>query len=61
VIAAKTADSDPRLEGTIYTAAAAIEAAGGKALPLVVDIRNEERVKPLLPRPLGCSVVSTPW
>jgi citronellol/citronellal dehydrogenase len=45
VIAAKTADADPRLEGTIYTAAAAIEAAGGKALPLVVDIRDEERVK----------------
>ena len=45
VIAAKTADPDPRLEGTIHTAAAAIEAAGGKALPLVVDIRDEERVK----------------
>jgi citronellol/citronellal dehydrogenase len=44
VIAAKTADADPRLEGTIYTAAAAIEQAGGKALPLVVDIRDEERV-----------------
>jgi hypothetical protein len=39
VIAAKTADADPRLEGTIHTAAAAVEAAGGKALPLVVDIR----------------------
>jgi citronellol/citronellal dehydrogenase len=45
VIAAKTGDPDPRLEGTIYTAATAIEAAGGKALPLVVDIRDEERVK----------------
>ena len=45
VIAAKTADPDPRLEGTIHTAAAAVEAAGGKALPLVVDIRDEERVK----------------
>jgi len=43
VIAAKTADPDPRLEGTIYTAAA-VEAAGGKALALVVDIRDEERV-----------------
>jgi citronellol/citronellal dehydrogenase len=45
VIAAKTADPDPQLEGTIHTAAAAVEAAGGKALPLVVDIRDEERVK----------------
>lgn len=44
-IAAKTADPDPRLEGTIYTAAEAIERAGGKALPLIVDIRDEERVK----------------
>lgn len=44
-IAAKTADPDPRLEGTIYTAADAIEQAGGKALPLIVDIRDEERVK----------------
>jgi citronellol/citronellal dehydrogenase len=44
-IAAKTADPDPRLEGTIHTAAAAIEAAGGNALPLVVDIRDEERVQ----------------
>src|ERR1700723_444999 len=44
-IAAKTAEPDPRLEGTIYTAAAAIEQAGGKCLPLIVDIRDEERVK----------------
>lgn len=44
-IAAKTAEPDPRLEGTIYTAAKAIEEAGGKALPLIVDIRDEERVK----------------
>lgn len=43
-IAAKTDTPDPRLEGTVHTAAAAIEAAGGKALPLVVDIRDEARV-----------------
>src|ERR1700759_5016970 len=43
-IAAKTADPHPKLEGTIHTAAAAIEHAGGKALPLVVDIRDEHRV-----------------
>jgi len=53
VIAAKTADPDPRLEGTIYTAAAAIEAAGGKALPLVVDIRDEERVKAAVAEAVG--------
>ena len=35
-IAAKTAEPHPKLEGTIYTAAKEIEAAGGKALPLVV-------------------------
>jgi citronellol/citronellal dehydrogenase len=44
VIAAKTAEAHPKLAGTIYTAAKEIEAAGGKALPLVCDIRNEEQV-----------------
>ena len=39
-IAAKTAEPHPKLPGTIYTAAAEIEQAGGKALPLVVDTRN---------------------
>src|SRR5215510_8487242 len=43
-IAAKTAEPHPKLEGTIYTAAKEIEAAGGKALPLVCDIRMEEQV-----------------
>jgi citronellol/citronellal dehydrogenase len=43
-LAAKTAEPHPKLEGTIYTAAAEIEAAGGKALPLVVDIRDADRV-----------------
>ncbi|MCB9705874.1 MAG: NAD(P)-dependent oxidoreductase [Myxococcales bacterium] len=44
VIAAKTAEPHPKLPGTIYTAAEEIEAAGGKALPLVVDIRDDARV-----------------
>jgi citronellol/citronellal dehydrogenase len=44
VIAAKTEKAHPKLPGTIYTAAAEIEAAGGKALPLVVDIRFEDQV-----------------
>ncbi len=43
-IAAKTADPHPKLPGTIFTAAAQIEAAGGRALPLQVDIRDEEQV-----------------
>ena len=43
-IAAKTAEPHPKLEGTIYTAASQIEAAGGKALPLVCDIREEAQV-----------------
>ena len=43
-IAAKTAEPHPKLEGTIYTAAEAIEKAGGKALPIVCDIRHEEQV-----------------
>lgn len=45
VVAAKTADPHPKLPGTIYAAAKAIEAAGGKALPLVVDVREESSVQ----------------
>jgi citronellol/citronellal dehydrogenase len=44
IIAAKTAEPHPKLQGTIYTAAEEIEAAGGKALPVVCDIRSEEQV-----------------
>ncbi len=44
VIAAKTAEPHPKLPGTIYTAAEEIEEAGGKALPLVVDIRHEDQI-----------------
>jgi citronellol/citronellal dehydrogenase len=40
-ILAKTAVPDPRLDGTIYTAAEAIEAAGGQALPVLGDIRSD--------------------
>ena len=43
-IAAKTAEPHPKLPGTIYTAAQEIEDAGGKALPLICDIREEEQV-----------------
>ncbi|HJQ55718.1 MAG TPA: NAD(P)-dependent oxidoreductase [Vineibacter sp.] len=44
-IAAKTAAPDPRLPGTIFTAAEDIEKAGGKALPIAVDIRDEQGVE----------------
>ncbi len=44
-VAAKTDAPHPKLPGTIHTAAAEIEQAGGKALPLVVDVREEASVK----------------
>lgn len=44
-IAAKTDQPHPKLPGTIHTAAAQIQAAGGRALPLVVDVRDEESVQ----------------
>lgn len=44
VVAAKTTEPHPKLPGTIYSAAQEIEAAGGKALPLMVDIREEAQV-----------------
>ena len=43
-IAAKTTDPHPKLPGTIYSAAEEIEAAGGKALPLLCDIRDDAQV-----------------
>ncbi|HEY1980887.1 MAG TPA: NAD(P)-dependent oxidoreductase [Xanthobacteraceae bacterium] len=47
-IAAKTTEPHPKLAGTIYTAAEEIERAGGNALPLVVDVRDEAMVKDAL-------------
>ena len=44
VVAAKTAEPHPKLDGTIFTAAEEIEKTGVKALPIVVDIRDEEMV-----------------
>lgn len=44
-ILAKTTEPHPKLPGTIFTAAAEIEAAGGRALPVVTDIREEAQVK----------------
>jgi citronellol/citronellal dehydrogenase len=44
VIAAKTTESNPKLPGTIFSAAAEVEAAGGKALPIQCDVRDEASV-----------------
>ena len=43
-VAAKTTEPHPKLAGTIYSAAQEIEQAGGRALPLVVDVRDEASV-----------------
>jgi len=45
VVAAKTAEPHPKLPGTIFTAAKEIEGLGGKALPMVVDVRSEEAIQ----------------
>jgi len=50
VIAAKTAEPHPKLSGTIYTAAEEIEKAGGRALPLIVDVRREEQIQAAVDR-----------
>ncbi|MGN6573064.1 MAG: SDR family oxidoreductase [Pseudolabrys sp.] len=47
-IAAKTVEPHPKLEGTIHSAAAEIEKAGGRALPLQVDVREKDQVKAAL-------------
>ncbi len=44
VVAAKTVEPHPKLPGTIHTAAAEIEAAGGKALAVMCDVRSEEQI-----------------
>src|SRR3546814_18786988 len=44
-VAAKTTEPHPKLAGTIYSAAEAIEKAGGRALPIVVDVRDEAIVE----------------
>lgn len=44
-IAAKTTEPHPKLPGTIYTAAEDVRKAGGEALPIVCDIRDEDQVK----------------
>jgi len=45
VLAAKTAEPHPKLPGTIYSAAGEIVDAGGEALPIILDVRDEENVR----------------
>jgi len=53
VIVAKTADPHPSLPGTIYTAAAEIEAAGGQALPIVCDVRDEAQIQSVVEKTIS--------
>jgi len=50
VLLAKTTEPHPRLPGTIFTAASEIEKAGGKSLPLAVDIRFEDQIQQAVQR-----------
>src|SRR5512140_3322747 len=51
-IVAKTAEPNPKLPGTIFTAAKEIEQAGGKALPIMCDIRFEDQVSAAVAKPV---------
>lgn len=48
VVAAKTAEPHPKLPGTIHSVAKEVEAAGGKALPIAVDVREEAQVQQMV-------------
>ena len=48
VVAAKSAEPHPRLEGTIHTVAAEVESAGGKALAIQMDVRSEDQVQEMV-------------
>src|SRR5579859_8208848 len=50
IVAAKTAEPHPKLPGTIYSAAKEIEALGGKALAVIMDVRDEVSVKSAISR-----------
>lgn len=53
VIAAKTTERHARLPGTIYTAAEEVQSAGGRALPIAVDVRYEEQVAAAVEKTVG--------
>ena len=57
-IAAKTAEPNSKLPGTIYTAAKEIEEAGGQALPCIVDIRDDDKVQKALDK--TCLLYTSP-
>lgn len=50
VIAAKSAEAHPKLAGTIHSVAAEVEAAGGKALAIQLDVRDEDAVRAAMAR-----------
>lgn len=52
-IAAKTTEPHPKLPGTIFTAAQEIEAAGGRALPIQCDLRDEEQISEAIAQAVG--------
>ena len=54
VVAAKSITENPRIPGTIYTAAAEIEAAGGQALAIPCDIRFEDQVEAAVGQAVSC-------
>ncbi|RKP19747.1 hypothetical protein ROZALSC1DRAFT_28687 [Rozella allomycis CSF55] len=58
-IAAKTADPNPKLPGTIYSAAEEIEKIGGKALPIQCDIRDEEQIKNAIEKTVASAISLT--
>ena len=58
VIASKSVEENPKLGGTIFTAAAEMEAAGGKALAVQCDIRFEDQVQKVVTRQLKNLVAS---
>ena len=61
VVAAKTAVPHPKLPGTVYTAASAIEAAGGKALPCSSISVSRIRYRMRCRKPWNASAGSTSW
>ena len=60
-IAAKSSVPNPKLPGTIHTAAAAVEAAGGQALALKCDIREEDEVRAAVAATVERSAASISW
>jgi citronellol/citronellal dehydrogenase len=60
-VAAKTAEPDPRLPGTIYTVAEEVQALGGEALPIRVDVRDENAIQHMVEQTLQRGDASISW